>query len=179
MVKTCAREGCGVEFEAINPRKEFCARKCAKHDYRHRPEVKARALASKRSRRKRPESKAKRKDYQRTYYQRPGVKDRVLANQRAYRQRPEVKARIKAGQPPHRVIMAKKIGRPLEPWETVHHMNGIHHDNRLKNLEIRPVNNHPKGGDLDASIAFWLERLAAYGEVTFEPHAWVTEQCSK
>jgi hypothetical protein len=36
----------------------------------------------------------------------------------------------------HRFVMERMIGRPLRPDETVHHRNGINHDNREENLEL-------------------------------------------
>jgi hypothetical protein len=44
----------------------------------------------------------------------------------------------------HRYVMAQILGRPLEPRETVHHINGVKTDNTLDNLQIRQ-GNHGSG----------------------------------
>lgn len=83
---------------------------------------------------------------------RPASPHRTLTEEGYYKvyvppsERPDY-AKGRARHLEHRVVMARLIGRPLMPYETVHHINGDRTDNRAENLQLR-IGKHGTGAAL-------------------------------
>jgi endogenous inhibitor of DNA gyrase (YacG/DUF329 family) len=68
----------------------------------------------------------------------------------------------------HRVVMEEALGRPLAPYENVHHINGERADNRLENLELW-ITKQPKG-QRPADIIEWaMAYLKVHGYTVSKP----------
>lgn len=73
----------------------------------------------------------------------------------------------------YRIVMEQHLGRSLTKSEIVHHLNGIRADNRLENLAIVDVHNHPRNTlqkALQARIQDLEGKLGSIGGNYHIPH---------
>lgn len=138
--------GCGRKFEkyasdhrVIHGKTIFCSRECYLEYYRKKNTAIC-PVCGKTYKRKRSSNKVCSSECARKYnsmnakhkvYMENGY---LVEHKKGYNKKGNVKQ--------HRRIMEEYLGRPLNPDEIVHHINGIKTDNRIENLQVMTWSEH-------------------------------------
>lgn len=186
-MKNC--EECKKEFQEKVSFEKYCTIECLKrfHNRKRREKLRSdpefRALRNKKEvarrhkkRQQDPIERKKHNDQEKARYRRKhGIncdsdlkcapKGSGTLTSYGYRQiirRGHPNSRKNGGMFEHVFIMAEHLKRSLRKGETVHHRNGIKHDNRIENLELW-CSSHPYGQRVEDKIKWCKEFLATYG----------------
>jgi predicted XRE-type DNA-binding protein len=83
----------------------------------------------------------------------------------------------------HILVMEAFLGRKLEPWEVVHHINEDKKDNRIENLSVMSIGEHTalhhigaKRSDEQKQNIRNAIRMSSRSKLSKEKVAWLKEQ---
>lgn len=137
---------CGKEFSyrSCTPDTKFCSKSCAGAAKRARS-IRKCLVCGKDFYPIKPTSHYCSKECKYASYPRQGYKE-IYSKFLSIEEQKKFAPMFKKGRcHEHRLIMARHLGRPVEKYEIVHHINGNKRDNRISNLELVVKTSHHKG----------------------------------